>query len=96
MLHESSTLCSSCNMGTSDFPEIRIRTSTRAHRAQVQVPEIYALTLAPQVHMLQLIYSTWVTYLQVWETIGMLRKCTYMGPCVLIVDNIVRAMTRRC
>ena len=35
-----------------------------------------------QVPMLQLIYSTWVTHLQVYmETAGMLCECIYMGPC---------------
>ena len=34
------------------------------------------------VPMLQLIYSAWVTHLQVYmETAGMLCKCIYMGPC---------------
>ena len=30
-----------------------------------------------QVPMLQLIYSTWVTHLQVWETAGMLHECIW-------------------
>ena len=55
-----------------------------------KLPEIYTLagpcacayiSGKSQVSMLQLIYSTWVTHLQVWETEGMLPECIYMGPC---------------
>ena len=59
-------------MGTSDLPEIYARTRGQSASAYISGKS--------QVPMLQLIYSTWVIYLQVWETAGMLCKCIYMGP----------------
>ena len=69
-------LCSSCNMGTSDLPEIYTRARERSLSASVHISG------KSQVPMLQLIYSTWVNHLQVYmETAGMLCECIYMGPC---------------
>ena len=69
-------ICSSCNMGTSDLPEIYTRARGRSPSASVYISG------KSQVPMLQLIYSTWVTQLQAYmETAGMLSECIYMGPC---------------
>ena len=70
-----SVLSSSCNMGTSDLPEIYARARGRSLSARAYISD------KSQVPMLQLIYSTWVTHLQVWETTGMLREYIYMGAC---------------
>ena len=62
-------------MDTSDLPEIYTR--ARGHSPSASV----YMSGKSQVPMLQLIYSTWVTHLQVYmETAGMLCKCIYMGP----------------
>ena len=53
-------LSSSCNMGTSDLPEIYTRARGRSPSASVYISG------KSQVAMLQLIYSTWVTHLQVY------------------------------
>ena len=58
------------------------------------LPDIYALALGsngPRAHayisgksrvpMLQLIYYTWVTHLQVFESTGSLREFIYIGLC---------------
>ena len=69
-------ICSSCNMGTTDLPEIY--TLALGLRPRVRV-YISGKSLVP---MLQLIYSTWVNHLQVYmETAGMLCECIYMGQC---------------
>ena len=60
-------------MGTSDLSE----TSARARGCSLSA----YISGKSQVPMLQLIYSTWVTHLQVWKTAGMLGKCIYVGPC---------------
>ena len=62
-------------MGTSDLPEIYALTRRLRPRACAYIS---GRSLVP---MLQLIYSTWETHLQVWETAGMFHKCIYMGPC---------------
>ena len=49
---------SSCNMGTSDLPEIYTRARGRSPSASVYISG------KSQVPMLQLIYSTWVNHLQ--------------------------------
>ena len=68
--------CSSCNMGTSDLPEIYTRARGLRPHARVYISG------KSQVPMSQLIYSTWVNHLQVYmETAGMLCECIYMGPC---------------
>ena len=75
-LEVMSYICSSYNMGTSDLPEIYTRARGRSPSASVYISG------KSQVPMLQLIYSTWVTHLQVYmETTGMLCKYIYMGPC---------------
>ena len=62
-------------MGTSDLTEIYILAlGLRPHACAY-------ISGKSEVPMLQLIYSTWVTHLQVWETAGMLCECIYMGPC---------------
>ena len=65
-----SEVCSSCNVGMSDLPEIYTR-------AQGHSPSVSAyISGKSQVPMLQLIYSTWVIHLQVYmETAGMLCEC---------------------
>ena len=69
-------ICNSCNMGTSDLPEIYTRARGRSPSASVYISG------KSQVPMLQLIYSTWVNHLQVYmETAGTLCECIYMGPC---------------
>ena len=78
-------------MGTSDLPDIYTRVRGRSPSASVYISGKL------QVSMLQLIYSTSVNHLQVYmETAGMLCECIYMGPCDLIVGNVVRATTRHC
>ena len=63
-------------MGTSDLPEIYTQARGRSPSASVYISG------KSQIPMLQLIYSTWVTHLQVYmETAGMLCECIYMGPC---------------
>ena len=70
------TICSSCNMGTSDLSEIYTRARGCSPSACVYISG------KSQVPMLQLIYFTWVNYLQVYmETAGMLCERIYMGPC---------------
>ena len=51
---------SSCNMGTSDLPEIYAQARGRSQSASAYISG------KSQVPMLQLIYSTWVIHLQVW------------------------------
>ena len=66
-------------MGTSDLPKIYTR--ARGHSPSSLSASVY-ISGKSQVPMLQLIYSTWVTHLQVYmETAGMLCECIYMGPC---------------
>ena len=63
-------------MGTSDLPEIY--TQARGHSPSASA----YISGKSQMPMLQLIYSTWVTHLQVcMETAGMFCECIYMGPC---------------
>ena len=62
-------------MGMSDLPEI-----IYMHEHEVHSPSAY-ISGKSQVPMLQLIYSTWVTHLHVWETARMLCESIYMGPC---------------
>ena len=63
-------------MGTSDLPEIY--SQARGHSPSAGA----YISGKSQMPMLQLIYSTWVTDLQVcMETAGMLCECIYMGPC---------------
>ena len=62
-------------MDTSDLPEIYTQARGCSPSASVYISG------KSQVPMLQLIYSTWVTHLQVYkETAGMLFECIYMGP----------------
>ena len=60
------------NMGTSDLPEIYTRAQGRSPSESAYISG------KSQVPMLQLIYSTWGTHLQVWKTAGMLHECIYM------------------
>ena len=62
-------------MGMSDLPEIY----AQAYECSLSVSAY--ISGKSQVPMLQLIHSTWVTHLQMWETAGMLCECIYMGPC---------------
>ena len=66
-------ICSNCNMGTSDLPEIYAQARGCSPSASTYISG------KSQVPMLQLIYSTWVTHLQVWETAGMLCECILYG-----------------
>ena len=62
-------------MGTSDLPEIYAQARGRGPSASAYISG------KTQVPMLQLIYSTRVTHLQVcMETAGMLCECIYRGP----------------
>ena len=75
-LLRTNIICSSCNMGTSDLPELyALALGLRPHARTY-------ISGKSQVPMLQLVYSTWVTHLQMcMETAGMLCKSIYMGPC---------------
>ena len=73
MLFRALYICSSCNMGTSDLPEIY--TLALCPSASVYISGKSQVPI-------QLIHSTWVNHLQVYmETVGMLCECIYMGPC---------------
>ena len=81
-------------MGTSNLPEIYICMSKRGAINYVVIvtwvrviclkytrgtaPSVY-ISGKSQVPILQQIYSTRVTHLQVWETAGMLRECILYG-----------------
>ena len=72
--------CSSCNMGTSDLSEKYVLALGLRPHAHAYISG------KSQVPMLQLIYSTWVTHLQVY---------LYGTMWISIVDNVVKA-TRCC